>query len=133
MIYGCGVDLTYIPEFMEVMSDPKSFFIGKYFTDNEINYVRAKGERRGPGHLAGRYAAKEAFIKALDGPRLHQKEAIQIDYKEIEIRNDDSGRPYLKFYGKILDYLNKIGINKTHLSISHVGDYATAQVIIEIL
>ena len=131
MLYGNGIDLTYIPEFSEVLGDKKSHFVSKYFTTGEIEYIHSHGPERSAGHLAARYAAKEAFIKALDGPRLHQEAALKIDYQDIEVKNDSHGRPFLACHGALREYVNTIGITRTHLSISHIGEYAIAQVILE--
>lgn len=132
MIYGSGIDLTLISEFQEVIDDPGSTFIPKYYTRLEIEYCRSQGSRRQARHFAARYAAKEALLKALDGSRLHQKPALHFNYLEAEVNNDEFGRPFLKYYDALNDYVREIGIRKSNLSLSHTGDYAVAQVILEI-
>ena len=131
MIYGIGIDLTYIPEFRSAWNEPGTTFFDKYFTGREIEYCQSKGESQLPNHFAARYAAKEAFIKALDSPKLYSPELIKIDFREIEVLNDTGGRPFLKIYSKLKDYTVSEKISKMFLSISHVEEYAIAQVILE--
>ena len=77
-------------------------------------------------NYAGRYAAKEAFFKSLGtGWR------YGMSFNEIEILNDELGKPYFVFYGKVKEFLNKDKIEKTHLSISHIKEFASAYVILE--
>ena len=131
MLYGNGIDMAYIPEFQEVLDDPNSFFIGKHFTEQEIEYCRNGGPRRAASRLAARYAVKEAFLKAVDGPRLHQEAAFIPDYRQIEVRNDEYGRPFLRFHDALKEYLREVGIVRSLVTISHTGDYAVAQVLLE--
>ena len=130
MIYGNGIDLAYIPEFQEALDDRASRFIKEYFTELELEYCRAEGPGRAASRLAARYAVKEAFIKALDGPRLHQPPALNIAYREIETRNDNFGRPFIKIHGQLASYTKEIGILNSFVTISHSGQYATAQVML---
>ncbi|EMJ99744.1 MULTISPECIES: holo-ACP synthase [unclassified Leptospira] len=125
-----GVDLTFIPEFKESLQDKATFFFKITFTDWERKKGETKPENQRAGFFAGRYAAKEALIKALDGYRLFQKPDLNVNYSEIEIRNDDYGRPYFRFYGNFETYLNNIKPNSIRLSISHTGDYAFSEVLL---
>ena len=131
MIYGSGVDITSIPEFLSAWREPGTAFFKKYYTEGELDYCRSRGEKQIGGHLAARYAAKEAFVKALDGQRLFQPAAIQVDYRDIEVKNDDYGRPFLKIHNELWKYVEKEGVSRILLSLSHVEDYAIAQVILE--
>ena len=131
MIYGNGIDLASIPEFLSAWQEPGTSFFKRFYTEGELEYCRNKGEKQIGGHLAARYAAKEAFIKALDGQRFFKPAAIQVDYRDIEVKNDEHGRPYFKIHNDLADYVNKEGICRMLLSLSHVEDYAIAQVILE--
>lgn len=131
MIYGIGIDITSIPEFRNAWNEPGTNFFNKYFTANEIDYCKGKGEKQLGNHFAARYAAKEAFIKALDSPKLYSPPLIAIDYRDIEIKNDEYGRPFLVIYNKLKEYFVAEKIQKIYLSLSHVDDYAIAQVILE--
>ena len=75
---------------------------------------------------AGRYAAKEAFLKALKtGWR------GKITWQDIEVVSDPDGVPLLNITGEAKKILDKHKANRTHLSISHTKDHAIAQVILE--
>ena len=90
------------------------------FTDKEMNQVNNKSIKYIT--LAGKWASKEAFSKALGtgiGKELH--------WKDIEISNDIDGKPEIAINP---DIINKFGIKDISLSISHTNDYATAAVII---
>lgn len=98
-------------------------FIDGVFTIGEINYCnqfKNKAER-----YAARYAAKEALLKALgtgwrDG----------ITFKDIDIINDELGKPEIFLSGKAQEVANKLGVKAVHLSMSHTKELANAFVII---
>ena len=74
--------------------------------------------------LAGRFAAKEAFAKALDGAR-------GVGWHEVEVRRGPSGRPLLAFSGNAVTMLERFGADAWHLSITHDAGVAAAVVILE--
>lgn len=125
-----GVDLVYIPEFKSAWEEPGTVFFHKTFSEWEINRALKKPSLQIPSFFAGRYAAKEAFVKALDGPRLFLGPDIKLEYSEIEIRNDDYGRPFFRFSGELSEYLKKKGLVSARVSISHVEDYAFSEVLL---
>ncbi|TGK02852.1 holo-ACP synthase [Leptospira langatensis] len=125
-----GVDLTFIPEFEESLQDKGTFFFAKTFSEWERSRASSKPANQRAAFFAGRYAAKEAVIKALDGYRLFQTPEIRVNYSEIEIRNDDFGRPYLRFYGTFLEYMEDLKPDSIRVSISHTGDYAFSEVLL---
>ncbi|TGM91246.1 holo-ACP synthase [Leptospira licerasiae] len=125
-----GVDLTFIPEFQESLHDKATFFFKITFTEWERKKGQTKPDNQRASFFAGRYAAKEALIKAIDGYRLFQKPDLTVNYSEIEIRNDDYGRPYFRFYENFETYLNNLKPNSIRLSISHTGDYAFSEVLL---
>jgi len=84
-----------------------------------INYVQS---------LAARFAAKEAFLKAI-GTGWGTKQSPH--WKEIEILNDKSGRPFVKLSGKARQIARRQGIKHIHLSLTHTTTYALAFVICE--
>ncbi|MCB1165136.1 MAG: holo-ACP synthase [Leptospiraceae bacterium] len=129
MLYGQGIDLVFVPEFESALKD-KSHFFAQYFTREEQEYCHAQKESA--RSFSARYAAKEAFLKALDGPRLNQGQAIVFDYREVELRTDLAGRPYLIFKGELKRYLRSLRIVRSSVSLSHTGDYSIAQVYLEI-
>lgn len=94
------------------------------FTQREQEYADAKVTRS--QHYAARFAAKEAFFKALGtGYR------FGMAFTEVEVMNDELGKPGFVFHGKVREYLDKENIFRIHLSISHVKEMANAFVVIE--
>jgi holo-[acyl-carrier protein] synthase len=74
--------------------------------------------------LAGRFAVKEAFAKALDGAR-------GVGWHEVEVRREPSGRPALTLHGNAITMVEKFGANRWHVSITHDAGVAVAVVILE--
>lgn len=106
-----GIDIVYIPQFERLMKNKN--FINKVFHKSEIS------KTYNSEHLAGIFAAKEAFFKATNKikPRWH----------DIEIKNKKNGKPELLLSSNL-----KKQINETDLSISHDKEYAIAAVICQI-
>jgi holo-[acyl-carrier protein] synthase len=123
MIYGVGVDIVKIERVEKAVKKWGKAFLERVFTEEELRYCMK--EKVSYASLAARFAAKEAFIKALKGKR-------GLRFKEIETLNNQNGTPYLILHGntkKIFDSTLKKG--KCHLSISHDTDYAVGMVVIE--
>lgn len=97
----------------------------RVFTPAEREYCDAKGAAAAQSY-AGRFAAKEAFLKAIKtGWR------GKITWHDIEILNDGDGVPSLNVKGEAAKILADRGAEVTHLSISHTAEHAVAQVILE--
>ncbi|MBX7057911.1 MAG: holo-ACP synthase [Leptospirales bacterium] len=128
MIYGIGVDLAFCGDFREVFEPSGENFLRRYFTPSEERYCREVEGRQRLQRLAARYAAKEALLKALDGPRLHEDALFAFNYQEAEVARDHRGRPMFRFHGELPQRLAELGVAGSHLSLSHSGDYAIAQV-----
>lgn len=115
MIAGIGVDLVDVSRFETHLSGtPK--LLERLFTETE----RASKLES----LAGKFAAKEALIKALGG-------SDGISWQEVEISKRDGGQPYFETTGKTKDAVEAAGISKLHLSISHDAGMAIAMVVAE--
>lgn len=115
MIYGHGIDLQEIGAIKEAYQK-KTTFAKKVLTENELACFQALPEPRSYAYLAGRWAAKEAFSKAL-GTGM-----VKLSFQDIEILTDDKGAPVVTrspFAGRI------------HVSISHSGPFVQASVILE--
>ena len=98
--------------------------MAKRFTTTEINYCESKFHPE--IHFAARFAAKEAFFKALGtGWRGGMR------WLDISVRNDELGKPELELSHKTLDNFKKTGSNNIHITLSHTKDYAVAFVIFE--
>jgi len=121
MIIGVGTDIVEIDRISKIIKRTPNFISGA-FTEEEISYFREK--KNNPETIAGAFAVKEALSKALGtgirGFRL----------KDIELRHDDLGKPYLV----INDSMKKtFGLEKCNInvSISHSSEDAVAFVVIE--
>jgi len=100
-------------------------FTERVFTPAEREYCDAKGAAAAQSY-AGRFAAKEAFLKALKtGWR------GRITWQDIEIVNDANGVPSFIVSGEANKLISGLGATNTHLSISHTAEHAVAQVIFE--
>lgn len=100
-------------------------FAERVFTARERAYCDAKGAASFQSYAA-RFAAKEAFLKALrTGWR------GRITWHDIEIFNDEAGAPRLEIKGEAQIILENFGANHVHLSMSHTTEHATATVILE--
>ena len=100
-------------------------FTERVFTPAERDYCDAKGAAA-PQSYAGRFAAKEAFLKALKtGWR------GKITWQDIEVVNDTDGVPSLNLKGEAARLFSETRAAQIHISISHTSEHAVAQVIFE--
>jgi phosphopantetheine--protein transferase-like protein len=112
-----GVDCENISRFRRTNYNKKSDFYKKIFTPKEIKYCKSK---RDPyPHFTVRFAAKEAVIKALSG-------FGKVFYKDIEIKNKKSGKPYVALKKK------SGRVRSIQLSLTHSKDQAVAFVVCDI-
>ncbi|GHV86560.1 holo-[acyl-carrier-protein] synthase [Spirochaetia bacterium] len=122
MIIGIGIDAVTISR-LEKWAANKTI-LERFFHPREIEGIREKG-RGMVRSLAARFAAKEAFGKAL-GTGL-----AGIALKDIMVLNDSNGRPELLTEGSALFAIKKAGVKRIHLSLTHEGDTAIASVVLE--
>ncbi len=123
MIKGTGIDIVEVARIEKLLAKGK-VFIDKVFSENECVYCEKQGV---PAQsYAGKFAAKEAFLKAIGtGWR------GEIALNEIEILNDELGKPILQIRGETIKSAPNLSTNTLHVSISHTTQYAVAMVIIE--
>ena len=114
MIFGTGIDIIEVERIAQAIERWGEHFLNHVFTEEEIVY--AQRHRYPSQHFAGRFAAKEAVLKAF-GKNSH------IHWKDIAIANDEDGKPLCRYSGK--NFTKKILI-----SISHTQTYAVANAII---
>ncbi|QGU08143.1 Holo-[acyl-carrier-protein] synthase [Corynebacterium occultum] len=126
-----GVDLVHIPAFAEQLARPGSTF-ESVFSATELRVAAGKPERA--THLAGRWAAKEAFIKAWSQALYGRPPVMgpdQVPWQELEVRPDRWGRVMMEPRGAVARAVHdSLGEIHSALSISHDGDYATASCLI---
>lgn len=119
-VRGIGVDLVSIPRLRAVIDRWQERFLTRVFTDEEIAYCR---QRRDPvPHLAARFAAKEAALKAL-GTGLR----LGVRWRELEVRRERGQAPTLLLRGRSRELGRARGGTRVLLALSHEGDYALAQ------
>ena len=111
-----GIDLVYVPRIEALLN--KGPFLERFFTEDEIAYFE---RRRSAQVVAGNFAVKEAFSKAL-GTGIRD-----FALKDIEVLRDQLGKPVIRLGGELKDRKFRF----LQCSISHDGDYATAIVIME--
>lgn len=124
MIIGIGCDIVEISRINRLLLKSEEHFLKKILTAQETDLLDKK---KLVSQLAKRFAAKEAFSKALGtGIGKH------VSFHDIEVISDLKGKPHFTYSKKLLDYMNnEYGAFATHLSISDERDYAQAFVIIE--
>jgi holo-[acyl-carrier protein] synthase len=125
MIYGIGVDLVKMARIEGVMARYGDRFLGRVFTEREINYCR--GKVRAAAGFALRFAAKEAFAKAL-GVGLRKG---GIRWREVEVIPNPLGKPELYVSGRAAALCAEAGITGMHLSLTDEDRRALAVVILE--
>ena len=116
----CGTDIIEIKRIKQSIDEKTGeTFKQRVYTQNEINYCESKKEQKYQ-HYAARFAAKEATFKAIS-EQLEDK--YSISWKNIEILNNEQGKPQIKITG-----VNLKNIEDIDLSISHCKEYAVANV-----
>lgn len=122
MITGIGIDLMEVERIeKDIQSD---VYLSKVFSAAEIK--ECKSVIRSAERFAGRFAAKEAFMKAI-GKGIRQ----QVWFSQIEVLNNEDGQPYVQVNGEAQSWLGAMEIKKVYVSITHTRQYAAAVVILE--
>ncbi len=124
MIYGIGTDIVGIPRFDRFVTERNEALFARLFTERERAYCAARA--KAGQHYALRFAAKESFLKAL-GTGLRDG----ISWLDMEVVNNELGRPDLLLTGKAAELFTAAGLGKIFLSLSHDAGCAVATVVIE--
>ncbi|MGE5530317.1 MAG: holo-ACP synthase [Patescibacteria group bacterium] len=120
LVIGIGIDLVEIGRIQAAMDRAGRRFLERVFTPRERLLCNGRAWR-----LAGRFAAKEALLKAV-GTGLRG-----FTWREIEILADGQGAPAVSCHGGFAAALSARGVSRIHLSISHSRDFAIAQALLE--
>jgi holo-[acyl-carrier protein] synthase len=125
-VLGVGVDLVHVPSFAGQLDQTGSEFAG-VFTPGERRDANGRGTDAAR-HLAARWAAKEAVVKAWSAslygtPPVMDDEALRL----IEVVSDAWGRPRIRLHGEVAKHLEGCTVE---ISLSHDGDYATAYAVL---
>lgn len=127
MIVGVGVDLVEVKRVQRALEDPKIGlrFRERVYTEAEISYCEDRGRGKYQSY-AGRFAAKEAVMKAMGtgwGKR--------VNWRDIEILPAPGGKPEVTLRAQTSDFARQLGIIRLSLSITHTHEHAVAYVIAE--
>ena len=127
MIVSVGVDLVEVERIQKALEDPR---IGKrlrdrVFTPKEIQYCEKKRRGRYESY-AGRFAAKEAVMKALG-----RGWGAQVAWLDIEVARARSGKPEIVLHDKTARLAEELGIRRWALSITHTAEHGLAYVVAE--
>lgn len=123
MIKGIGTDIVEVARIRSSLEKNKGFRT-LVFAEEEVAYCEGQGKQY--QSYAGRFAAKEAFFKAMGtGWR------GDMAFHEVVVQHDAQGKPSIHLKGETRKFLEEQGTCTLHLSISHTAAYATATVIIE--
>jgi holo-[acyl-carrier protein] synthase len=118
-ILGIGTDVVEVLRIAQMIERHGELFIQRVYTPFEIDYCNAR--KAATQHFAGRWAAKEAILKALGTGW-----ARGISWTDMEIRNDEAGRPSVRLGGGAREVCEKLGIGDILVTISHCRTHATA-------
>jgi holo-[acyl-carrier protein] synthase len=124
MIIGIGTDIVECLRIAQMIERHGELFITRVYTPHEIEYCSAR--KSAMQHYAGRWAAKEAVLKAL-GTGWRKG----ISWRDIEIRNQSSGVPTIVLRGGAKEMLVRLGDAQMHVSISHCRSHAVAYAVAE--
>jgi holo-[acyl-carrier protein] synthase len=118
-ILGIGTDITECLRIAQMIERHGELFITRVYTPQEIQYCQSR--KQATQHFAGRWAAKEAVLKAV-GTGWRRG----ISWRDVEIRNQPGGKPVVALYGGVRDVAEELGIGQILVSISHCRSHATA-------
>lgn len=124
MIYGIGIDLVENARMEKMLQKWGEKFLSRVFSAGEIAYCGRHGQSS--LHYGARFAAKESFLKAI-GTGLGRG----VKLLEIEVVSEESGKPSIRLSGGAREFLEKAGIEKIYLSMTHTKNYASAMVLLE--
>ncbi len=124
MILGVGVDIVVVERIAALLEEHGSRFLERCFRPAERALAEGRGARAAAA-LAARWAAREAFLKALGTDVRH------LPYRDVEVVREAAGPVRLELHGRAREAFAARGGRATHLSISHERDHAVAVVVIE--
>ena len=123
-IYGIGIDLVRSARLGEAVTRWGERFTKRVFTSAEL--AACAGRKTQVACLAIRFAAKEAFVKAL-GTGIRSP----VVWSDIEVHNNDLGKPEISLSARALEFCASRGIRFWHLSLTDDGEYGAAVVVLE--
>ncbi|QDU90302.1 Holo-[acyl-carrier-protein] synthase [Pirellulimonas nuda] len=125
-ILGVGANIIECLRIAQMIERHGELFITRVYTDHEIEYCSAR--KAATQHYAGRWAAKEAVLKALGTGQLPG-----IRWRDIEVRSgkNDAAPPTVRLRGGAKELFERSGAQKIHLTLSHCRSHAVAYAVAE--
>ena len=120
---NCGTDIIEISRIKDAIEKNGEAFLNRIFTENEIKYCEAHNAAKYQ-HYAARFSAKEAVSKFLGTGFIGE-----FDWKDIEILNNEFGKPEVNLKGKALELFKSLKYSEISISMSHCKEYATSIVV----
>ena len=124
MIYGVGTDIVNIERVKKILSKNRDGFVKRVLSEHEQALFANKADSA--AYFAKRFAAKEAFAKAL-GTGIGRV----VSFQDLTVRNNENGKPHFIPSEKLRQYLVENSIKQAHLSISDESQNAIAFVVLE--
>ena len=118
-IIGTGVDLVEVSRFDQAMERGGARFLNRLFTPKELDYARSR--KTAAQHLAARFAAKEAVVKALGAPK-----GLGLEWHDLEISRAPGGQPTVVFHRSMRRWRGL----EVHLSLTHTAEHAIATTLV---
>lgn len=118
-VLGIGTDIIECLRIAQMIDRHGELFISRVYTPREIAYCQSR--KQATQHFAGRWAAKEAVLKAL-GTGWRRG----ISWRDVEVGSSESGKPRCLLHGGALEVSEKLGVREMLISISHCRSHATA-------
>ncbi|MEH3154270.1 MAG: holo-ACP synthase [Gordonia paraffinivorans] len=126
-VLGVGIDIVSVPEFAEQMTQAGTTFADRFTVGERRDSAAGTGDDA--RHLAARWAAKEAVVKAWSVSRFALPPAMAaVEHSDIEVVTDAWGRPSIRLSGTIAEHLRTA---RVHISLTHDGPSAAAVAVIE--
>lgn len=118
-VLGIGTDIIECLRIAQMIERHGELFIDRVYTAAEIEYCRSR--KQATQHFAGRWAAKEAILKAI-GTGWRRG----ISWRDMEVRNNEGGKPSVALRGGARDVVEQLGVGEILVTISHCRTHATA-------
>jgi len=122
MILGIGLDLCEVGRIRRLLEKDRGRFVRRVYREAEIAYCDAR--RKPEIHYAARFAAKEAFLKALG-------RGWRLGWTQVEVVRTASGKPDLLLTGKAAEAAESRGVRHVHLTLTHTPETAAAVIVLE--
>lgn len=118
-VIGIGTDIVECLRIAQMIERHGELFVQRVYTTHEMLYCQSR--KLSTQHFAGRWAAKEAVLKALGTGWIKG-----ISWRDVEVRNNGGGKPLIQLHGGAKERAAAIGLDQILISISHCRSYATA-------